>query len=65
MMKKRIHFWQINLVVVLLLIALVGSSTSGQTAPYFAATPLLEGRTFDQAHDTGYIDWNLRALKLY
>lgn len=38
-------------------LAIPTQSESVQAAPRYA-TALLEGRTYDQAHSTGYIDWN-------
>jgi len=40
----------------LLLLLLLLTITLATTRPLSAAS-LLEGRTYDQAHDTGYIDW--------
>jgi hypothetical protein len=45
------------LVALILVIALTPSSHPAQAAPLYA-TALQEGRTYDQAHDTGFIDWS-------
>ena len=41
----------------LLLLLLLLTSSLASARP-FSAVSLLEGRTYDQAHDTGYIDWS-------
>jgi hypothetical protein len=42
--------------IVVIILTLAGKASNGQAAPRYA-TALLEGRTYDQAHNTGYIDW--------
>ncbi len=56
-MKKHLRHLRLlwGLPVVLLLLGTGG--LRGQAAP-LAATALPEGRTYDQAHSTGYIDWS-------
>jgi len=51
---KRVR---IGLVSLLIPILFLWTSTSTNAAP-LAAIALQEGRTYDQAHDTGYIDWS-------
>ena len=41
--------------LLLLLLLLTSSLASARS---LSAVSLLEGRTYDQAHDTGYIDWS-------
>jgi hypothetical protein len=55
--KRKNRFWQGILVLALLITGLLGNNFSGQAAPRFA-TALPDGRTYDQAHSTGYIDWH-------
>jgi hypothetical protein len=64
--KRKNRFWQGILVLALLIAGLLGSNFSGQAAPRFA-TALTEGRTFDQAHSTGFIDWSgtVRYTNMY
>ncbi len=58
---QRIRFIWISL---LLPILFLWTSSSTHAAP-LAAVALQEGRTYDQAHDTGYIDWNGSAQYVY
>jgi len=58
---QRIRFIWISL---FLPIFFLWTSVSTQAAP-LAAVALQEGRTYDQAHDTGYIDWNGPAQYVY
>ena len=51
-MKKRTYFFVVLLVVAMLPLMAFGPNF----APLYAAS-LLEGRTYDQAHNLGYIDW--------
>ena len=44
--------------IFLLLLSLVLLTTASAGAMPPLASALLEGRTYDQAHDTGYIDWS-------
>ena len=57
--RRRIQITTYLVLSILLLVfALVPAQTeTAQAAPRFA-TALAEGRTYDQAHNTGYIDWN-------
>jgi len=48
---------RLGLLSLLLPVLFLWTTTSTNAAP-LAAIALLEGRTYDQAHDTGYIDWN-------
>jgi hypothetical protein len=48
------------LVVLLTILSMVSVSTS--QAASLLATALTEGRTYDQAHNTGYIDWSGSVL---
>ena len=62
MHRKRKNYLQalvyLALTLLILVFALVPAQTeTAQAAPRFA-TALAEGRTYDQAHNTGYIDWN-------
>ena len=61
MMKKKNRILTIILAAVILVSSLTLVETpqtkSVQAAPRYA-TALLEGRTYDQAHNSGYIDWN-------
>ena len=52
-MISRLKF---TLLASLLLLLLLLTSSLASARPLSAAS-LLEGRTYDQAHDTGYIDW--------
>ena len=48
---------RIGLILSLLSVIILLSAAFSYAAPLSAIT-LVEGRTYDQAHDTGYIDWN-------
>lgn len=48
---------RIGLISFLLPVLLIWTTVSTNAAP-LAAIALQEGRTYDQAHDTGYIDWS-------
>ena len=58
---KRVR---IGLVSLLILILFLWTTASTNAAPLMAIA-LLEGRTYDQAHDTGYIDWSGPAQYVY
>ena len=58
---QRLRFGLISLLLPVLLLWTTGSSNA---AP-LAAIALQEGRTYDQAHDTGYIDWSGPAQYVY
>ena len=51
------HLRQIGFITLFLLVPLLWTTVSTNAAP-LAAIALQEGRTYDQAHDTGYIDWS-------
>jgi hypothetical protein len=55
---------RIGLVSLLIPILFMGTTASTNAAP-LAAMALQEGRTYDQAHDTGYIDWSGSAQYVY
>jgi hypothetical protein len=54
-MKKTKKAYILIPIILLVILSAVAVPKS-QAAPLFA-TALLEGRTYDQAHNTGYIDW--------
>ncbi len=51
-------------IIIFLPILFLWTSTSTHAAP-LAAAALQEGRTYDQAHDLGYIDWSGSAQYVY
>ena len=53
-----------GLFLFLLLIFLCASAIPTHAAPHYALA-LNEGRTYDQAHDQGYIDWSAPAQYVY
>ncbi len=55
---------QIGLVLSLITVLLLQTTMSTQAAP-LAAYALQEGRTYDQAHSSGYIDWSGSAQYVY
>ena len=55
---------RIGLISLILPVLLLWTTASTNAAP-LAAFALQEGRTYDQAHDTGYIDWNGPAQYVY
>ena len=55
---------QIGLILILLPVILLWTTASTNAAP-LTAIAMIEGRTYDQAHDTGYIDWNGAAQYVY
>ena len=55
---------QIGLVLSLIMVLLLQTTMSTQAAP-LAAYALQEGRTYDQAHSSGYIDWSGSAQYVY
>jgi len=57
-------YFRIGLILFLLPILFLWIPTSTDAAP-LAAIALDEGRTYDQAHDSGYIDWNGPAQYVY
>jgi len=61
MMKKKNRILATTLAGVILVsiltLALIPQAKPAQAAPLYA-TALLEGRTYDQAHNTGFIDWS-------
>jgi len=58
---QRLH---LILISVLMAVLLLGIGKSTYAAP-LAALSLQEGRTYDQAHDQGYIDWNGSVSYVY
>ena len=55
---------RIGLISLFLPAFLLWTTASTSSAP-LAAIALQEGRTYDQAHDTGYIDWGGPAQYVY
>src|SRR5258708_40063152 len=55
---------RIGLISLILPIILLWTTASTNAAPQ-AAFALQEGRNYDQAHDTGYIDWGGPAKYVY
>lgn len=55
---------QITLVLSLITVLLLRTTMSSYAAP-LAAYALQEGRTYDQAHSSGYIDWSGSAQYVY
>ena len=55
---------RIGLISLILPVILLWTTGSTHAAP-LAALALPEGRTYDQAHDTGYIDWSGPAQYVY
>ncbi len=55
---------RIGLISLILPAILLWTAVSAYAAP-LAAIALQEGRTYDQAHDTGYIDWSGPAQYVY
>ena len=55
---------RIGLISLILPVLLLWATGSTNAAP-LAAIALQEGRTYDQAHDTGYIDWSGPAQYVY
>jgi hypothetical protein len=55
---------RIGLISLILPVILLWTTVSAYAAP-LAAIALQEGRTYDQAHDTGYIDWSGSAQYVY
>jgi hypothetical protein len=55
---------RIGLISFLLAVLLIWTTVSTNAAP-LAAIALQEGRTYDQAHDTGYIDWSSPVQYVY
>ena len=55
---------QIGLILILLPVILLWTTASTNAAPLIAIA-MIEGRTYDQAHDTGYIDWSGPAQYVY
>ena len=51
-------------IILFLPILFLWTSASTHAAP-LAAVALQEGRTYDQAHDLGYIDWSGSAQYVY
>jgi hypothetical protein len=62
-MPKRTspHLRTLTLILLATLLAFSQQSFSAQAAPLLA-TALPEGRTYDQAHNTGFIDWNTEVI---
>ncbi len=59
MQRLRVGFISLILPIILLW------TTASTNAAPLAAFALQEGRTYDQAHDTGYIDWSGSAQNVY
>jgi len=55
---------RIGLISLLLPVFILWTTASTHAAP-LAAMSLQEGRTYDQAHDAGYIDWSGSAQYVY
>lgn len=55
---KANHLFNNRIILVLLLPVIVLLGVASTHAAPLSALVLTEGRTYDQAHDTGYIDWS-------